>query len=77
MENERSRGWLDLPAASAPRLQLLDRSISRETGQFIPNRSTRANEASSDHAQSPHTSTAHNKQKRHCRHTVAKIHVEG
>ena len=74
MENERSRGWLNLLAASAPRLQLLAGSISRE---FIPNRSTRANEASSDHIQSPHTSTAHNKQKRHCRHTVAKIHVEG
>ena len=74
MENERSRGWLNLLAASAPRLKLLARSISRE---FIPNRSTRANEASSDHVQSPHTSTAHNKQKRHCRHTVAKIHVEG
>ena len=74
MENERSRGWLNLLAASAPRLQLLARSISRE---FIPNRSTRANEASSDHIQSSHTSTAHNKQKRHCRHTVAKIHVEG
>ena len=35
MENERSRGWLDLLAASAPRLQLLARSISRETGSLF------------------------------------------
>ena len=35
MENERSKGWLDLPVASAPRLQLLGRSISR-----VPHSST-------------------------------------